>query len=55
MRNAVARAETLLTALQRAQAAAAVENGLLAMVLTSRLESAAGLHRKLAQIRNCMG
>lgn len=55
LRNAVARAETLLTALQRAQAAAAVENGLLAMVLTSRLESAAGLHRKLVQIRNCMG
>lgn len=52
--HAVFCAQTLCDVLARAQAKATEENGLLAMVLTGRLETAAGLHRKLTQIRNCM-
>ncbi len=51
---AVGRADQLVKSLREAHSAACHENGLLALVLLGRLESATGLQRKLGHIQNCM-
>lgn len=52
--NAEFRAGMLTRALREAHSVACRENGLLAMVLLSRLETASCLQRKLENIRSCV-
>jgi len=52
--DAALRAAMLTKTLREAHSAACHENGLLAMVLLGRLESASSLQRKIENVRNCV-